>query len=58
LPIEQTAYYIESKQWVKACLPTVARCLTLPLFVLFVRTDNKEHALATYDLAIAADLFY
>ena len=58
VPIEQTAYYIESNQWVKAYNPTAVHCLTLSLLVLFIRTDDKEHALATNDLAIAADLFY
>jgi hypothetical protein len=58
VPIEQTAYYIETKQWVKACYPTVIHCLTLPLLVFFVCTDDKEHALASDDLAITADFFY
>ncbi len=58
MPIEQTAYYIETKLWVKACYPTVFHCLTLPLFVLFVGTDDEKYALTANDLAIAADLFY
>jgi hypothetical protein len=58
VPIEQTAYYIETKQWVEACCPTVFHCLTLPLFVLFVGTDDKKHSFTANDLAIAADFFY
>jgi len=58
VPIEQTKYYIETEQRVKAYYPAVIHCLTLPLFVFFVCTDDKEHTLTANDLAITADLFY